>query len=583
MLKLKPIVLASLAICLIVTACGGAQTAAPQPTAASGVTEAPTAAIGETSVPNTATAPDATSVPSGDKVVIRFGQQGAADSLNPAAGVLYYSYRLYDLVYSTLVAEDAKGVYVGDLADSWTQSEDGLTWTFKLKPDLKYSDGTPLTADDVAWVINTIRTDTEGWALLTSYTNGFKDVTAVDPTTVQITLDTPLSNFLYRISVLYIIKKADFEGFKDAASLQGFANDAMIGSGPFIMSNFDKDKGIAILDANPNFYGGQPKIDEVIFQQFDNNDALVQALKVGDIDATYEVPASAFATVKGFENVKALNSPSRFFDELIINTTAETNDPAPTGNPALKDPAVRLAIAQAINKQDLSDIVWQGLAQPEWSIISKNIGNGFWHDPSIQDVAFDLDAANKTLEDAGYVKGSDGVRAKGDVRLEMRLQYDASSTEYARTADLMKDWFGQIGLQVSPEAVDSDRLTELTTGVGDYDLVIWGWGADPDPDFMLSVFTTDQYVVGGWSDSGYHNPDYDQMYLDQQTAFKPEDRQKIVFKMQDLIFQDKPYIVLYNYDRLQAYRTDKFTNFLDNSASWTIASPLSLMQVEPIK
>lgn len=580
MFKFKPVVLACLALTLLITACGGAATPAATSSAATTAPQATTAP--EATTPPEATTAPATAAPSGDKVVIRFGQQGVADSLNPAAGVLYYSYRLYDLVYSTLVAENIKGEYVGDLADSWTQSEDGLTWTFKLKPDLKYSDGTPLTADDVAWVINTIRTDTEGWALLTSYTNGFTDVKAVDPSTVEVTLNAPISNFLYRISVLYIIKRADFEGFKSAADLQGFANEAMIGSGPFMMTNFDKDKGIAILDVNPNYYGDKPKIDEVIFQQFDNNDALVQALKVGDIDATYEVPASAFATVKGFENVKAINSPSRFFDELIINTTADTNDPAPTGNPALKDPAVRMAIAQAINKQDLVDIVWQGLAQPEWSIISKNIGNGFWHDPSIQDVAFDLEAANKTLEDAGYVKGSDGVRAKGDVRLELRLQYDASSTEYARTADLMKDWFGQVGIQVSPEAVDSDRLTELTTGVGDYDLVIWGWGADPDPDFMLSVFTTDQFVTGGWSDSGYHNPDYDQLYLDQQTAFKPEDRQKIVFQMQDMIYNDRPYIVLYNYDRLQAYRTDKFKNFLDNSASWTIASPLSLMQVEPI-
>jgi peptide/nickel transport system substrate-binding protein len=90
-------------------------------------------------------------------------------------------------------------------------------------------------------------------------------------------------------------------------------------------------------------------------------------------------------------------------------------------------------------------------------------------------------------------------------------------------------------------------------------------------------------VVGGWSDSGYSNPEYDQLYLDQQKAFKPEDRQKIIWKMQDLLFRDKPYIVLYNYDRLQAYRTDKFTNFLDDSPAMSIVSPFSLAQVEPVK
>jgi peptide/nickel transport system substrate-binding protein len=560
MSNFKRLVFLSLAVCLTLAACGGGSTAAPQSTSA----------------------PESTSAPA-EKSVLTFGQQGTADSLNPAAGVLGYSYRLYDLVYSVIVTEDPNGEYVGDLAESWTQSDDGLTWTFKIRSGVKYHDGTPLTAEDVAWTVKTIHDDPDGWALLNSYTNSFKDITAPDPTTFVLTLDAPVSNLLYRISFLYVLKKDDFTGFADAAALQGYPNDKMIGSGPFKLNTFDKDKGIAILDANPDYYGTKPKIDQVIFQTFDNNDALVQALKVGDIDATYEVPASAFATVQGFENVKAFSSPTRWFDELIVNTTAETNDPAPTGNPALKDPVVREAISYAINKQDIVDIVWQGRARPEWSVVSPALAGGFWHNPNIQDIPFDLDQANQLLEEAGYVKGSDGIREKDGVRLDMRLQYDASSTEYARIADLMKDWFLQIGLKVTPEAVDSDRLTELTTGVGDYDLVIWGWGADPDPDFILSVFLTDQYVVGGWSDSGYHNPEYDQLYLDQQVAFKPEDRQKIIYKMQELLFRDKPYIVLYNYDRLQAYRTDKFTNFLDSSPAMGIASSFSLLQVEPVK
>ena len=554
MLKFKQLTLLSITIGLMLAACGGGQTAAPP------ATSAPT-----------------------EKTVLTFGQQGVADSLNPATGVLLYSYRLYDLVYSVIVTENPEGKYVGDLAESWTQSEDGLTWTFKIRSGVTYHDGTPLTAEDVAWSVNAIHADPEGWALLNSYTNGFKEIKARDATTLEITLDAPIANMLYRLSFLYVLKKSDFTGFADAAALQGFTNDKMIGSGPFKLNAFDKDKGVVILDLNPDYYDPKPKIDQVIFQTFDNNDALVQALKVGDIDATYEVPASAFATVKGFENVKAVNTSARTFDELIINTTADTNDPASTGNPALKDPIVREAMALAIDKQDITDIVWQGLAQPEWSVVSPALAGGFWHNPNIQDVPFDLAKANQLLEDAGYIKGSDGIREKDGVRLDMRLQYDPTSAEYARIADLMTGWFGEIGLKTNPEAVDPDRLTELTTGVGDYDLVIWGWGADPDPDFILSIFLTDQYVVGGWSDSGYHNPEYDQLYFDQQTAFKEADRQKIIYKMQELLFRDKPYIVLYNYDRLQAYRTDRFTNFLDNSPAMSIASSFSLRQVEPIK
>jgi peptide/nickel transport system substrate-binding protein len=586
--KFKFVLIIALAIGLIVSACGGAQTAAPQSTSPSAATAAPAA----TSAPATVTAPAATAAPeatsvlsatAAGKVVLHFGWQLTPDSLNPAVGVLFNTYRLYDLIYNPLITEAPDGSYVGALAKSWTHTDDGLTWTFTLKDNIKWHDAAPFTADDMAWAINAIHNDPKGWATLTNYTNGFKEIKALDPRTVQIVLDAPISNMEYRVSFLYAIRRQDFEGFKTPEDLQNFPNDKPIGTGLFMLKTFDKDKGLVILEANPNYFGGRSKVDELIFQTFDNSDALVQALKAGDVDAITAVPAAAFQTVKGFDNVKAVNVTSRSFDELIINSAPDTNKPKPTGNPALKDPAVRLAIAQAINKKDLVDIVWQGLAKPGDSIVAPTLRGGFWHNANIQDVGFDLKQANQTLQAAGYELGADGVRSKGKVRLEMRLQYDASSAEYARAADSMKNWFAQIGLKVTPEAVNSDSLTAATTGVGDYDLVIWGWTGDPDPDFILSIMLCDQFAVGGWSDSGYCNPDYDKLYLDQQKAVDPAARQQIIYKMQELLFRDKPYIVLYNYDSLQAYRSDRFKNYIDNSPSVEIESAFSLSQVEPVK
>lgn len=533
-------------------------------------------ACGSTATP-TPTAPPPT------PVVLRVGWMGKPDSLNPAYAFLGYAYAIFDLVYTPLVTEGPEGKYVGGLAKTWTHSEDGLTWTFTLKDNIAYHNGTPLTAADVAWSINAVINNPDGWASTSNYANGFVEATATDPKTVQITLANPIANMEYRLSFLYALYRQDFEGFTTVEDLQNFANNPLIGTGPFKLNRFDSDKGILILDRNPDYFDGQSQLDQIIFQAFDNSDALVQAIKVGDIDAAYEVPASAFATVKGFANVRALNQASRSFDELILNTVAETNDPAPTGNPALQDPVVRQAIELAINKQDLVDIVWQGLAKPGNSIIAPVLGGGFWYNPNLIDPAFDLERANQLLEEAGYVKGADGVRAKGAVRLEMRLQFDAAWPEYARVADLLAGWFSQIGLRVNPEPMQAESLVAATTGVGDYDLVIWGWGADPDPDFMLSTMTTDQFVAGGWSDSGYHNPEYDQLYLDQQLALDPAERQKIIWQMQELIFRDKPYIVLYNYDRLQAYRTDKFTNFIETSPAGGITMMPSLLQVEAVK
>jgi peptide/nickel transport system substrate-binding protein len=209
------------------------------------------------------------------------------------------------------------------------------------------------------------------------------------------------------------------------------------------------------------------------------------------------------------------------------------------------------------------------------------MGGGFWHDPNIKDVPFDTAMANKTLDDAGYTLGSDGVRSKGDLRLEFRLQFPSTTPVYARVGDMMVNWFKQAGIKVTPQSMDEDSLIAATTPTGDYDLVIWAWEPDPDPDFILSVMTTDQFVDGGWSDSGYHNPEYDQLYLDQQQLVDKTERQQVIWQMQEMVFNDRPYIVLFYENLLQAYRTDRFTGFIESPLG--IEANESLLNVEPIK
>ena len=460
-------------------------------------------------------------------------------------------------------------------------ASDNATWTIHLKDGIKWHNGTPFKASDIVWAINAVKQDPDGWSTSANYVNGFKEVTAPDDTTVQIVTEYPIANMEYRLSFLYAVYPPDFEGFKTAADLQNFNNFNAIGTGPFKINTFDKDKGILILDANKDYVDGSPALDQIIFQKFDNADAMIQALKVGDIDVISEVPATAFKTVGGFENVKAVDEGGRYFNELVINSVASTNDPAPKRNPALDDSQVRLALATAINKKDLVDIVLQGLGAPGDSIVPPTLGGGFWHDPNIKDVAFDVAAANQILEAAGYAMGSDGVRAKGDMRLEFRLQFPNSNPYYPRIADMLAGWFKQIGVKANAESVDPDSLTAAMTPTGDYDLVIWGWGPDPDPDFILSVLTTDQFVSGGWSDSGYHNPDYDQLYLDQQKAIDKTQRQQIVWKMQEMAFNDRPYIVLWYEKLLQAYRSDRLTGFVESPLGIDIAA--SLLKVTAVK
>lgn len=539
-----------------------------------------------TQVPGSTEAAPTTAPESTEPAVVHIGWASDVDTINPAYAFLATSYVIFDLAYSSLVKEGPDGSYVGDLAQSWGRSEDGLKWTFRLKDNVKWHNGTPLTAADVAWSINEIKNDPEGWATLVNYTNGFVEATAPDDKTVEITLEYPISNMDYRVSFLYALWRADFEPLATTEDLQNFTNDNLMGTGAFKVNTFNKEQGVVILDANKDFYDGAPKIDQVIFQRFDNDDAMVQAFRAGDIDMLYLVPSSAFETVKGLPNTNVVQTPSRSFDEIIVNVVPPERVETSTGHPALRDPEVRKALAHAINKQDLVDVTLQGLGRPGWSIIAPVLGGGFWHNPSITDYEFSPDKANQILDAAGYAKNAAGLREKDGRTLEFRLQFDADSAEYARNADLIADWLEAVGIKATPEAMDSDTLIANTTGVADFDLVIWGWGGDPDPDFILSIMLCDQFVVGGWSDSGYCNPEYDQWYLDQQQAVEPADRQKIINQMQEALFRDLPYIVLYNYDSLQAYRSDRFTGFPDYIANPSLTVSLNssfvLQKIEPV-
>lgn len=557
----KTFLLAALALALVLSACGSGS--APTPSASADVQ--PTQPSSSDAAP----------------VVLRVGWLGFPDTLNPAYAFLTESYAMFDLVYSTLTTEAPDGTYVGLLAEERSVSQDGLTWTYKLRPDIKWHNGQPLTVEQVVWNINAFITNPDGWVTNAGYVTGFVEAVAVDANTLNIVLEYPISNMDYRVSFLYIVYPSDFENFSTPEDLQNFTNFSPVGTGPFKITTLDKDRRVILLDANPDYFGGRAKIDQLIYQTFDNSDALVQALKVGDIDVTNEVPDSAFSAVKDFANVEAISRTGRSLTELIINSAPADHDPAPNRNPALEDPQVRLAIAAAINKQDLVDVVLQGNGMPGLNIIPPTLGGGFWYNAELKDVEFNLDEANRILEEAGYVKGADGIRAKGEVRLEFRLQFPSDSAAYPRVADMIAKWLSEAGMSARPESVDPDSLVLATNPNADYDLVIWGWGADPDPDFMLSVLTSDQYVEGGWSDSGYSNPEYDQLYLEQQRALNPNERQQIVWKMQEILFRDKPYIILYYGNDLEAYRSDKFTNFLNSPLG--ITSFQSLLQVEPVK
>jgi peptide/nickel transport system substrate-binding protein len=550
------------------------------------------AALGLLLAACTAASPSPSAGPSGSAGAatggtVRIGIGGSPDSLNPGNGLLSESYTLYELVYDTPIGLDFAGNFVPELATSWDVSDDGLTWTLELVADATFHDGTSLTSEDVKFTLELYR-DTADFVYLPAYPDVFETIEAPDPTHVTITTSEPVGNFESRMVFMYIVPKHIWEDVEDPVA---FENEEMIGSGPFSLVENRTDE-FTRLAANTDYWGEPPFVDEVIFQTISNADARVAALTNEEVDMITEFPATAVATLRSAENIEVVEadpvsgSLRDVFFNMVDPDQCPTDDGGEcTGHPALLDIAVRRALATAVDKQQIIDVAQLGLATPGLSMVPAGLGDFFASD--VQDYAYDADAANALLDDAGYADSDgDGIREckagqdcpTGD--LTFRFNYPTDIDSAPREAELLQDMWEAIGVRIEIQGLDPDTLTSVCCPTFDYDIMLWGWGSDPDPSFLLSVLTCAE-IPSGTSESGYCNPDYDELYARQGVETDPAQRVAIVHEMQQILIDDVPYIIPYYGKNVEAYRTDTFTGWNAELGSLGLEDPSQLSILRP--
>ena len=224
--------------------------------------------------------------------IVRVGWAGSPDTLNPGMAVLSESYTIFELVYDSMYELNMDGTFTLTLAESAAVSDDGLVWTFKIRDGVAFHDGQPLTAKDVVFSYNLYQS-TEDYPWMGGYTSYFESIEATDANEVVITLSEAIPNIESQLVFLYVLPEHVW-GSEDAVE---FDNVSMIGSGPFKMVEYAQNEFVQ-LAANKDHFFSPPKVDEVIFQTFENNDALVQAIKTGQVDMITEMPATAVETLK---------------------------------------------------------------------------------------------------------------------------------------------------------------------------------------------------------------------------------------------------------------------------------------------
>jgi peptide/nickel transport system substrate-binding protein len=554
-----------IAAAMILSACGGGQEAPEAPAPEEPAAEEPQAPAEAPATP----------------AIVRVGYAGSPDTLNPGAAVLSESYIMFELVYDSMYDLNLDGTFSLSLAESVDVSDDNLVWTFNLR-DATFHDGTPLTAEDVVFTYD-LYANTEGYPWMGDYTYYFESVEAPDPKTVVITLSEAIPNLDAQLVFLYVLPKHIWEN-EDPVE---FENEAMIGSGPFKMVEYAQSEFVQ-LAANKD-HPQAPKIDEVIFQTFESNDALVQAIKTGQVDMITEFPATAIDSLREAENVEVVTGApfAPTVTDIIFNQCTQENCPEGdgicSGHPSLQDRNLRLALSHATDKQKIIDVIYQGLASPGTTLIPD--GLGVWYNTDIKDYEFDVAKANQILDDAGYMDtDGDSVREMPDGTnpLVYRLNWPSDTIDGPRLAELLSEMWAEVGVDVEPQAMDPDAVTAACCPAFDFDVILWGWGSDPDPNLLLSVMTTDEIPTGS-SETGYSNPEFDELYYAQAAEMDFETRKEMVWRMQQIVFDDVVYIIPYYDPALQAYRTDSYAGWIIDQPKVELSDPTSLIVIEPVQ
>jgi peptide/nickel transport system substrate-binding protein len=513
----------------------------------------------------------ATAAHEASSVTLTVGFVQDVDTFNPAVGPLVIDYEAWNIQYATLTDKAANDFHtIPGLATSWKSSNKGKTWTYTLRPNLKWSDGQPLTSADVAYTIN--RSRKEEWL---NYTATTGNITASAPNPRTVVLRSSVPDPKLPTMDVYIVPQHIWSKVSKQALAKYAARDG-VGSGPFTLEKYVKGQYFR-MKANPNYWGGKPALDEVVFKLYTNPDAMVFALKKGEIDAAQDVPGAAFKELQKTKGIVAVQGQQGGFDELALNGYA--GKPARSKkfgspNPALKDLRFRQAIAYAINKDALVSRAFNGIgtaadamspsANPEW--VPKI--------PASQRYNFDLDKAKKLLDDAGY-KDTDGngIRnAKGggpDIVLRYLLRSESSVSK--PIAQFVTGWLKQIGIGTKTSVFNDSQLT-AEIGKGGYDMFVWGWTPFVDPDPQLSYFKCDQVAVDDKDFTNYYNdaswcdPVYDQLYAKQHVELNHAKRVAIVHQMLTRFYRSATYNIIEYDPDLQANRTDRFTGWLNQPA-----------------
>lgn len=423
------------------------------------------------------------------KITLAFNEDSVGN-LNPFE-YLPSQFITQDMVYDGLVQYGEGGKIEPMLAESWTISEDGKIYTFKLRKDVKFSDGSQFTSKNIVKNFDSIfskeNKDNHTWFAFTNHLESYK---AIDEYTFEIKLDTAYTATLYDLAMIRPIRFLGDAGFPDNGENAGKKIKKPIGTGAWVLKEH-KNNEYAVFVRNEHYWGKKPLVDEVVIKVIPDSETLALQFEAGDIDLIY---GNGLISLDRFNNYKQDSKYTTATSEPMSTRMLLLN----TKSSILNDLNIRKALSHAIDKESVAKNIFGGIEKTADTIFAPNVPNT---DVKLEKYNFDLAQAEKLLEENGWKKGSDGIREKNGEKLIISFPYIASKVTDKNVAEYVQGEWKKIGIDVKLNAME-EKAYWSNAATGNYDIMLnFSWGAPWDPHAFLTAMADNS--------SENENPDYE--------------------------------------------------------------------------
>ncbi|MBW3658502.1 MAG: ABC transporter substrate-binding protein [Actinobacteria bacterium] len=511
-------------VALVATGCGRDDGGSGEPT--DGTTSSPAATATPTA--------DGTSTETAEGGTLTVAISSDPGSLNPAITTSGAVHTAAETFFNGLVGLDADGAPVPELAESWEIADDGRTYTFTLRDDVTWHDGEPFTADDVVFTFEDALLELHA-RTKASMGSALESVEATDDHTVVFRFAEPYAPLLQQLNVTEapILPR---HVYGDGTALEEHpANAAPVGTGPFVFESYTEGSEIRAT-ANPDYFKEGPFLDGLVMRVIPDEGTQLLALESGEVDFLWGVPGPDLARLQDDPDFVLESTPSNPGGSNCIMTIGFNLE-----RPITADPAVRRAVGHALDRDRFVEQVLFGQGQVAQAPISSGIP---WaHAADTELPAHDVEEARRLLDEAGWVEGDDGIRAKDGGPLAIDFVHFPT---FAKYGELVREQLGEVGFDVELVALEPPVFGPTVFGEDDFDTNVISYCNGPDPEVGVRRMY-DSALIGDvpfTNAAQYRNPEVDRLLEEASQTVDPEDRSPIYAELQRIVAAELPYLWL---------------------------------------